>query len=216
MEPQPRGARGRSGQGAARIEDTRRLAADAERRRIERDLHDGAQQHLVGLAVHLRLARDLADSEPAKARRLLDCLRTMSRRRSSSSAISRTGSIHRCFRIAVSLDASRRPRSRDDSQRVSTPRDRALRAGRRGHDLLLLSRGAAECREIRRRLRPGHGAGSRGGGRASASRSRTTEPASIQHDAGGHGVDEHARPGRRARRSLHVESASGAGRASLD
>ncbi|GAY08630.1 histidine kinase [Pseudonocardia sp. N23] len=32
--------------------------ADAERRRIERDLHDGAQQHLVALAVGLRLVRD--------------------------------------------------------------------------------------------------------------------------------------------------------------
>ncbi len=32
--------------------------ADAERRRIERDLHDGAQQHLVALAVGIRLVRD--------------------------------------------------------------------------------------------------------------------------------------------------------------
>ena len=32
-------------------------AADAERRRVERDLHDGAQQHLVALAVNVRLAR---------------------------------------------------------------------------------------------------------------------------------------------------------------
>jgi signal transduction histidine kinase len=31
-------------------------AADAERRRIERDLHDGAQQHLVGASFHLRVA----------------------------------------------------------------------------------------------------------------------------------------------------------------
>jgi signal transduction histidine kinase len=32
-------------------------AGDAERRRIERDLHDGAQQRLVGLAVHIQSAR---------------------------------------------------------------------------------------------------------------------------------------------------------------
>ncbi|HZM78085.1 MAG TPA: sensor histidine kinase, partial [Candidatus Limnocylindrales bacterium] len=32
-------------------------AADAERRRIERDLHDGAQQRLVSLAMNLGLAR---------------------------------------------------------------------------------------------------------------------------------------------------------------
>jgi signal transduction histidine kinase len=43
-------------------------AADAERRRIERDLHDGAQQHLLALAVNLRLARELADSDPGQAR----------------------------------------------------------------------------------------------------------------------------------------------------
>jgi signal transduction histidine kinase len=50
------------------------LAADAERRRIERDLHDGAQQHLVGLAVQLRLARELSNTEPEKASELLEGL----------------------------------------------------------------------------------------------------------------------------------------------
>jgi signal transduction histidine kinase len=34
-------------------------AADSERRRIERDIHDGAQQHLAALAVNLGLARQL-------------------------------------------------------------------------------------------------------------------------------------------------------------
>ena len=38
---------------------------DAERRRVERDLHDGAQQHLVALAVNLRLARDIIADDPA-------------------------------------------------------------------------------------------------------------------------------------------------------
>ena len=32
-------------------------AADAERQRIERDLHDGAQQRLVALTVHARARR---------------------------------------------------------------------------------------------------------------------------------------------------------------
>jgi signal transduction histidine kinase len=49
-------------------------AADAERRRIERDLHDGAQQHLVGLVVNLRLARELAEADPAEAKALLESL----------------------------------------------------------------------------------------------------------------------------------------------
>jgi signal transduction histidine kinase len=36
-------------------------AADQERRRLERDLHDGAQQHLVALAVLIKLARSAED-----------------------------------------------------------------------------------------------------------------------------------------------------------
>jgi signal transduction histidine kinase len=42
--------------------------ADAERRRLERDLHDGAQQHLTALGVKLELAAALAGDDPvAKA-----------------------------------------------------------------------------------------------------------------------------------------------------
>jgi signal transduction histidine kinase len=48
------------------------LAADADRRRIERDLHDGTQQNLVALAANLQLARRLADADPAAAKALLD------------------------------------------------------------------------------------------------------------------------------------------------
>ncbi len=47
-------------------------AADAERRRVERDLHDGAQQHLVALAVNLRLVKDLVAEDPAAAAQALD------------------------------------------------------------------------------------------------------------------------------------------------
>ncbi|HYI17400.1 MAG TPA: PAS domain S-box protein [Solirubrobacteraceae bacterium] len=47
-------------------------AADDARRRIERDLHDGAQQHLVGLALTLRLVRGKLESDPVLAAELLD------------------------------------------------------------------------------------------------------------------------------------------------
>lgn len=49
-------------------------AADAERRRIERDLHDGAQQRLVSLGLALRLVRVHAgpDGDPQQLERLLD------------------------------------------------------------------------------------------------------------------------------------------------
>jgi signal transduction histidine kinase len=49
-------------------------AADAERRKIERNLHDGAQQHLVALAVTVRLAQQLAATDPGQARELLEQL----------------------------------------------------------------------------------------------------------------------------------------------
>ena len=44
-------------------------SGDAERRRVERNLHDGAQQHLVALAVNLRLATDIIADDPAAAGR---------------------------------------------------------------------------------------------------------------------------------------------------
>jgi len=54
----------------------RRLVAaqDDERRKIERNLHDGAQQQLVALAVQLKLARTMVERDPAKATALLDTL----------------------------------------------------------------------------------------------------------------------------------------------
>ena len=46
--------------------------AEAERRRIERDLHDGAQQRLVALAMDLSRARERFDADPQRARQLLE------------------------------------------------------------------------------------------------------------------------------------------------
>ena len=48
-------------------------AADAERRRIERDLHDGAQQQLVALAMNLGMARAaLGDDVPPATRKVIE------------------------------------------------------------------------------------------------------------------------------------------------
>jgi signal transduction histidine kinase len=48
------------------------LAADAGRRSIERDLHDGVHQHLVALAVSLQLAGQTAKSDPGAVTALLE------------------------------------------------------------------------------------------------------------------------------------------------
>jgi signal transduction histidine kinase len=82
---------------AARAEELRAsrerivAAQDAERRRLERDVHDGAQQHLVALAITLGLARAAAGPDPggrlaalldeldAQAREALATLRDLAR-----------------------------------------------------------------------------------------------------------------------------------------
>jgi signal transduction histidine kinase len=47
----------------------------AERRRLERDLHDGAQQRLVALSLQVNLARAKLEDDPATAATLLDSAR---------------------------------------------------------------------------------------------------------------------------------------------
>ncbi|MFC4563552.1 sensor histidine kinase [Nocardiopsis mangrovi] len=63
----------------AQVQDSRlRMvdAAEAERRRIERDLHDGAQQRLLAVTMTLTRARARFDRDPEQARELLDQART--------------------------------------------------------------------------------------------------------------------------------------------
>jgi signal transduction histidine kinase len=62
----------------ARLEELQRsrqrlvAAQDEARRRIERNLHDGAQQQLVALTVKARLAQQLADRDPNASTAMLD------------------------------------------------------------------------------------------------------------------------------------------------
>ena len=51
-------------------------AADAERRRVERNLHDGAQQRLVTVALHLHLVRRRLESDPAAVPQLIESAQT--------------------------------------------------------------------------------------------------------------------------------------------
>ncbi len=50
-------------------------AQDEERRRLERNIHDGAQQHLVALAVKLRLAKGFLNKDPGRAASMLSEIR---------------------------------------------------------------------------------------------------------------------------------------------
>jgi signal transduction histidine kinase len=66
----------------ARLEELRAsrqrivTAQDQERRRLERNIHDGAQQQLVALAVRARLADAVVDKDPAKAHEILELIQT--------------------------------------------------------------------------------------------------------------------------------------------
>jgi len=66
-----------SGQASALRASRQRIVAaqDAERKRLERNIHDGAQQHLVALAVKLRLAKTLVRADATKAAAMLSELR---------------------------------------------------------------------------------------------------------------------------------------------
>src|SRR5207248_1348628 len=69
-EPRQRGLQARIGE----LERSRAAvveAAEAERRRIERDLHDGAQQRLVALAMELGRARGHLARDPETAAELV-------------------------------------------------------------------------------------------------------------------------------------------------
>ena len=129
-------------------------AADAERRRIERDLHDGAQQRLVALALDLGMAREAGRrATPTRRRELLD---EAHRGRSTQA----TGRAARP-RPRHPPGGADRPRPRRGAVGAGRPRagaggaDRDARPTRlpaadRGRRLLRRRRGADQRRQARR------------------------------------------------------------------
>ena len=51
-------------------------AGDAERRRVERNLHDGAQQRLVTVALHLHLVKRRLETDPGELKELIESAQT--------------------------------------------------------------------------------------------------------------------------------------------
>ena len=180
-------------------------AADEERRRIERDLHDGAQQRLVALAVDLGRARA----------RLRSTRRTAGA--SASSPAAHEEAKQALAEIAgsgprASTRGAHRPRSRRravrDSRRAarfrspSTPRAgrHAVLGARGGHRVLRRRGGADQRRQARVALRrPAGRAHLASPGRGCASRSRRR---SRRRRRGRAGPARAGGPGRRARRQL--------------
>jgi signal transduction histidine kinase/DNA-binding response OmpR family regulator/uncharacterized membrane protein len=177
------------------------VAADAERRRIERNLHDGAQQRLIAIRMRLDgiaddpanaqgalgpICEELAQAARGAARPRPWALPAAARQRRPRRGPGRSGTAHRAAGPA------------------GRPRHRSLRAGGRSRRLLLLRRGAAERGQARRRGRPcdrrghahaararvlrrGRRHGLRPGARSAGVRAR--EPARSRRGGGRHARD---------------------------
>ena len=151
--------------------------ADEERRRIERDLHDGAQQRLVALALQLRSAQRRMGTAPT--RRSSDCWRRPSNElqvaveelselaRGIHPAILTEGGLAAALESLVSQDVL--------SRSTWTPRGTPAGTGR-GDRLLRGLRGTRECRQARPSVEGERSDGAPETG-CSSSRSRTTESA---------------------------------------
>ena len=125
-------------------------AADESRRGIERNLHDGAQQHLVALAVKVGLARQLMDADPAMVKTMLEELRgdvqaTLAELRELAHGI--YPPLLRDPRSGRGVAHGGQPRGPAD--RGGCGGHRALSERDRGRRVLLLSRGDAERGEAR-------------------------------------------------------------------
>ena len=128
-------------------------AQDHERRKLERNIHDGAQQQLVALQVRQRLAEQLVDRDPAKAKAMsaelqidtgtaLDDLRDLARG-IYPPLLADKGSVAALW--------SRRPARSPVPVTIEADGVGRYPAGRRGRRVLLGARGAAEHREVRGR-----------------------------------------------------------------
>lgn len=101
-------------------------AAEAERRRIERDLHDGAQQRLVALAMSLGLAKEKMDSDPEAAKALVD-----EAHREAKNALVELRDLARGLHPPVLTDRGLHAAVAGLASRAPVPVDVDLRVGRR-------------------------------------------------------------------------------------
>ena len=129
-------------------------ASDAARRQIERNLHDGAQQHLVALAVNVRLARKLAETDPEASLEILDELGS-----GLQNAVQELRALAHGIYPPLLADRGIEEALRSAAGRAALPAAsrgvRVVPPARRGGGgrLFLLPGGAAERRQARRRRR---------------------------------------------------------------
>ena len=174
-------------------------AGDAERRRLERNLHDGAQQQLVALAINLRLAQDLVADDPEQARTMLELLRA-----EASDALTNLRDLARGIYPPLLADEGLVVALRSQAGKATVPVVvEAEQVDRYAQEVeaavvFLLPRRTAEHREVRRREVGDHPP--RRGRRPCQLRGGRRRSRVRPGHAEGLGSAEHGRPPRRARR----------------
>ncbi|HZT15595.1 MAG TPA: histidine kinase [Gaiellaceae bacterium] len=108
-------------------------ASDAERRRIERNLHDGAQQRLVALSVGLRVAQTKLASSPEEAKSILaqlseDLAEAVAELRELAQGIHPAVLTERGLSTALEVLAARAPMPVDLDVRTSDALDESMEA----------------------------------------------------------------------------------------
>ena len=123
-------------------------ASDAARQRITRDLHDGAQQHLVATLINLQLAQERWESAPDRARELLgqalrDTRRGIADLRELAAGLHPAVLTRHGLAVAVRALADRVPIPVEIDMPAAGP------YARRGQPVFLLFRGADQYRQAR-------------------------------------------------------------------
>jgi GAF domain-containing protein len=134
-------------------------AQDQERRKLERNLHDGAQQQLVALTVKQRLAADLVRQDPDQAIAMLTDLR----RGPGEPAGTRPGDLPAAAGRPRAGASPRIPRPEKPRAGCDPPRRRPVPPAGGGRRLLLLPGGHAKRGQIRPSLHGPHPPGRRRG-----------------------------------------------------
>jgi signal transduction histidine kinase len=91
-------------------------AGDAERRRLERNLHDGAQQRLVAVALQMRLADSKVDGDPGMAHQLVAAAQA-----ELTAALDELRELARGIHPAILTDRGLEPALRALTQRAPVP-----------------------------------------------------------------------------------------------
>jgi hypothetical protein len=174
-------------------------AQDEERRRLERNIHDGAQQDLVALAIKVRLADMTVDEDPAQARQILGEVQT-----DTAGALENLRDLARGIYPPLLADlglaAALNAQAGKSAVPVAVEADGIGRfPGDTEAAVFLLPRGAAEHHQVRPRVQyPDLPAGAE----RDPALHRVRQRNRLRHPPHPHGIGpaEHGRPACRARR----------------